>query len=194
MSTAPPPPYESVVDEDRKSDPNNADATQTLLEKEKSDIMTTVGDVEAQQLPRSPTESESGSGKHAAEYRVPTRTKYMYLGVYFGLNLGLTLFNKAILGKVRAFRARSSLRPRVHQREKGESQITEKLTCVAFIHQFAFPWLLTSIHTSTAAIGCSILLWRGHFHLSKLSTRENIILLGFSFLYTVNIAISNVSL
>lgn len=69
-----------------------------------------------------------------------------------------------------------------------------RLTSVASHQQFAFPWLLTTIHTSTAAIGCSILLWRGHFHLSKLSTRENLILLGFSFLYTVNIAISNVSL
>ena len=94
-----PPSYESVVDADRESDPKHPDATQTLLEK--IDIMAPGGDVEAQQ-PRSPTDSESGSGKHAAEYRVPTRTKYMYLGVYFGLNLGLTLFNKAILGKVRS--------------------------------------------------------------------------------------------
>ena len=53
---------------------------------------------------------------------------------------------------------------------------------------------MTTVHTSTAAIGCSVLLWRGHFHLTKLTTRENLILLGFSVLYTVNIAISNVSL
>ena len=92
-----PPSYESVVDADRKNDPNHTDATERLLEKD--DKMNAGGDVEAQQ-PRSPTESELSSGKHAAEYRVPTRTKYTYLGVYFGLNLGLTLFNKAILGKV----------------------------------------------------------------------------------------------
>lgn len=36
----------------------------------------------------------------AAEYQVPARTKYFFLGVYFGLNLGLTLFNKAVLGHV----------------------------------------------------------------------------------------------
>lgn len=60
--------------------------------------------------------------------------------------------------------------------------------------QFPFPWLLTAIHTSTAALGCSALLWRGHFELSSLSTRENVTLLAFSLLYTVNIAISNVSL
>ena len=94
-----PPSYESVVDADRRNDPNYADATPRLLEKD--DTMNAGGDIEAQQ-PHSPTESEIGSGKHAAEYRVPTRTKYMYLGVYFGLNLGLTLFNKAILGNVRA--------------------------------------------------------------------------------------------
>ena len=90
---------------DRENEPNLIDATQRLLEKD--DKMTAGEDVEAQQ-PRSPTESELGSGKHAAEYRVPTRTKYMYLGVYFGLNLGLTLFNKAILGKVRSHLARPS--------------------------------------------------------------------------------------
>ena len=94
-----PPSYESVVDADRRKDPNYADATLRLLEKD--DRMNAGEDIEAQQ-PHSPTESELGSGKHAAEYRVPTRTKYLYLGVYFGLNLGLTLFNKAILGKVRA--------------------------------------------------------------------------------------------
>ena len=97
-----PPSYESVVDAEKKIDPNYTDAIDSLLEKH--DMMSASGDVEAQR-PRSPTESEIGSGKHAAEYRVPTRTKYLYLGVYFGLNLGLTLFNKAILGKVRALLA-----------------------------------------------------------------------------------------
>lgn len=36
----------------------------------------------------------------AHEYSIPTRTKYLYLGLYFGLNLTLTLFNKAVLGQV----------------------------------------------------------------------------------------------
>lgn len=121
---------------------------------------------------------ESSSGKHGAEYRVDARTKYTYLGVYFGLNLGLTLFNKAILGKVNDFR--------------GDGGIDMGLISASL--QFRFPWLLTTIHTSTAALGCAILLWRGHFHLTTLSSRENLILLGFSVLYTVNIAISNVSL
>ena len=36
----------------------------------------------------------------AHEYSIPTRTKYLYLSLYFGLNLTLTLFNKAVLGQV----------------------------------------------------------------------------------------------
>ncbi|CAF9923420.1 UAA transporter [Imshaugia aleurites] len=94
----------------------------------------------------------------APEYQIPTSTKYLYLALYFGLNLTLTLYNKAVLGK------------------------------------FAFPWLLTTLHTTSASLGCYILMLRGHFKLSKLTTRENLVLISFSFLFTVNIAISNVSL
>ncbi|KAF6230610.1 hypothetical protein HO173_011147 [Letharia columbiana] len=94
----------------------------------------------------------------APEYQIPTSTKYLYLALYFGLNLTLTLYNKAVLGK------------------------------------FAFPWLLTTLHTTSASLGCYILMLRGHFKLSKLTTREHLVLISFSFLFTVNIAISNVSL
>ena len=38
----------------------------------------------------------------APEYQIPTNTKYLYLALYFGLNLTLTLYNKAVLGKVRS--------------------------------------------------------------------------------------------
>lgn len=62
------------------------------------------------------------------------------------------------------------------------------------ISQFAFPWLLTTLHTSSASLGCYILMLRGHFKMSKLTTRENLVLISFSFLFTINIAISNVSL
>ena len=37
----------------------------------------------------------------APEYSIPTKTKSLYLGLYFALNLALTLYNKAVLGKVR---------------------------------------------------------------------------------------------
>ena len=39
---------------------------------------------------------------NAPEYHIPTSTKYLYLALYFGLNLTLTLYNKAVLGKVRS--------------------------------------------------------------------------------------------
>lgn len=40
------------------------------------------------------------TGTIAPEYQIPTSTKYLYLALYFGLNLTLTLYNKAVLGKV----------------------------------------------------------------------------------------------
>ena len=36
-----------------------------------------------------------------AEYSIPTRTKLAYLSVYFLCNVLLTIYNKAVLGKVR---------------------------------------------------------------------------------------------
>ena len=38
----------------------------------------------------------------ALEYGVAAHTKYLYLGLYFALNLIITLYNKAVLGKVRS--------------------------------------------------------------------------------------------
>jgi hypothetical protein len=35
------------------------------------------------------------------EYEVSARTKLIYLGIYFFFNLALTIYNKAVLGKVR---------------------------------------------------------------------------------------------
>lgn len=59
---------------------------------------------------------------------------------------------------------------------------------------FPFPYVLTSIHALCGTIGCFILNRQGAFTLSRLTDREDITLLFFSFLYTINIAISNVSL
>ncbi|CZR54534.1 related to glucose-6-phosphate/phosphate translocator [Phialocephala subalpina] len=93
-----------------------------------------------------------------SEYIVPATTKFAYLSVYFLCNVGLTIYNKAVLG------------------------------------HFAYPWFLTALHTGSASIGCYVLLLRGDFSLSKLSSREHVTLVLFSFLFTINIAISNVSL
>lgn len=38
--------------------------------------------------------------KIALEYTVPTTQKLMALGIYFLCNVGLTLYNKAVLGSV----------------------------------------------------------------------------------------------
>ncbi|KAE9369922.1 TPT-domain-containing protein [Stipitochalara longipes BDJ] len=117
---------------------------------------TLVSDLEAQA-----TEKKDNlllSGRTDTEYGISTGTKLAYLGIYFLLNVSLTIYNKAVLGK------------------------------------FAYPWLLTALHTGSASIGCYILmLWRT-FTLTRLSNRDNLILITFSFLFTINIAISNVSL
>lgn len=59
---------------------------------------------------------------------------------------------------------------------------------------FPFPYVLTSVHALCGTIGCFILNKQGAFTLSRLTDSEDITLLFFSFLYTINIAISNVSL
>ncbi|RYO77170.1 hypothetical protein DL762_009438 [Monosporascus cannonballus] len=68
------------------------------------------------------------------EDTVSTKKKLIYLAGYFICNIGLTIYNKAILGSL------------------------------------------------------------GHYHAAKLTRQENLTLVAFSFLFTINIAISNVSL
>lgn len=65
---------------------------------------------------------------------------------------------------------------------------------VADILQAKLPWLLTVLHTGSTFVGCSLLLASGQLKLSRLGTKENLILVAFSTLFTLNIAISNVSL
>ena len=84
---------EVMSDDDGYS--SEATVTQQLLSKERGFGMRNSEDLESQKPLK-----EQASGKHGAEYSVPPVTKYSYLGLYFGLNLGLTLFNKAVLGKV----------------------------------------------------------------------------------------------
>ncbi|KAF7196622.1 GDP-mannose transporter GONST5 [Pseudocercospora fuligena] len=92
------------------------------------------------------------------EYTTSTVRKLVYLGLYFLLNLAVTLSNKALLRKA------------------------------------SYPWLLTFSHAFSTSIGCSLLLVTGQMKLSKLTLRENLTLVAFSTLFTLNIAISNVSL
>jgi len=117
------------------------------------------------------------------EYNVSTGRKFAYLSVYFMCNIALTIYNKAVLGKVKTVFSYS-----------GPPKKCIIQSVVLTRTQFAYPWLLTAIHTGSASIGCSLLLLQGSFHLSNLSSQENLILVAFSVLFTINIAISNVSL
>ncbi|KAM3424100.1 hypothetical protein BST61_g11351 [Cercospora zeina] len=103
-------------------------------------------------------ESQDTTDNTPREYTVSTSKKLTYLGLYFLLNLSITLSNKALLRTV------------------------------------SLPWLLTFAQTLATSTGCSMLLATGHMKLSTLTLRDHIILVAFSTLFAVNIAISNVSL
>ncbi|GEM07495.1 ribonuclease III [Rhodotorula toruloides] len=59
---------------------------------------------------------------------------------------------------------------------------------------FPFPWTLTAIQMLSGTIGTRALLQRGVFTQARLTTKENGIMVMFSGLYTINIAVSNLSL
>lgn len=81
-----------------------------------------------------------------------------WLVLYFCFNLGLTLYNKAVL-----------------------------------IH-FPYAYALTALHALCGSIGGFALLRLGMYVPAKLTSADNIALLAFSLLYTINIAVSNLSL
>lgn len=64
----------------------------------------------------------------------------------------------------------------------------------SILGKFSYPWLLTAIHAGAASIGCYILELRGMVKRTELSRRDESVLLAFSVLFTINIAVSNVSL
>lgn len=59
---------------------------------------------------------------------------------------------------------------------------------------FPFPWTLTAIQMLSGTIGTQVLLSQNFFTQARLSTSEQLIMLAFSCLYTINIAVSNLSL
>ncbi|GAA5919898.1 hypothetical protein JCM6882_004741 [Rhodosporidiobolus microsporus] len=125
----------------------------------------------------SPNVAAKGRGAHLSQYSLSTHallstrqpsaaatlaerfdTPTAWLVLYFGFNLGLTLFNKLVL------------------------------------QGFPFPWTLTAIQMLSGTIGTQIALQRGFFTQARLTTKENGIMIMFSGLYTINIAVSNLSL
>lgn len=81
-----------------------------------------------------------------------------WIVLYFFFNLGLTLYNKAVL-----------------------------------IH-FPYGYALTALHALCGSIGGFTLLRLGVYVPKKLSHSDNMALLAFSLLYSINIAVSNLSL
>ncbi|KAI0696517.1 triose-phosphate transporter family-domain-containing protein [Cytidiella melzeri] len=59
---------------------------------------------------------------------------------------------------------------------------------------FPFPYTLTALHTLCSTLGGLALRWRGFYVPKRLSGREEAALAAFSFLYGLNVAVSNVSL
>lgn len=89
----------AAVDEKSHVDPSSP-VSSSSFDSSRSDYDlkdSLIEDVEAQTPSVAKSAATSG-----AEYEVPTRTKLIYLGGYFMLNLGLTIYNKAMLGSVRA--------------------------------------------------------------------------------------------
>ncbi|QDS68563.1 hypothetical protein FKW77_000362 [Venturia effusa] len=137
----------------------HSESDDTLLDEEMSyQNLYKLEDLEAQPNANGDFKDKTTVSPVAAEYTIATQKKLIYLSVYFGLNLGLTLYNKALLGN------------------------------------FHFPWLLTAFHAASASLGCFVLESRGYVKPTKLGTHETLVLVAFSFLFTINIAISNVSL
>ncbi|KAG1737466.1 TPT-domain-containing protein [Suillus paluster] len=59
---------------------------------------------------------------------------------------------------------------------------------------FPFPYTLTALHAFCGTVGGLTLLKNGTFIPAKLSDTDNLALVAFSVLYTINIAVSNISL
>jgi len=60
--------------------------------------------------------------------------------------------------------------------------------------RFPFPYTLTALHALCSATGSYIAKNRGYFTPANVSPRQNVMLIAFSVLYTINIAVSNQSL
>ena len=64
----------------------------------------------------------------------------------------------------------------------------------AFLIRFPYPWLLTAMHAGSTTVGARMLLAHGAYQLTEMSRGDSFVLFALSLLYTVNVAISNVSL
>ncbi|KAG8905167.1 UAA transporter [Tulasnella sp. 403] len=111
-------------------------------------------------IPRKPTPLRVATSPHPPPVKSFTSygSGFVWIGLYFIFNMGLTLYNKTVL---------------VH---------------------FPFPYTLTALHTFCGTVGCMWLRQTGYFTPARLTPRQNVTLALFSVLYTLNIAVSNISL
>lgn len=100
-----------------------------------------------------------------------------WLSYYFVLNLGLTLCMSCFVS-LNLYNTSKTL------------HLDNKFVLV----KFPYPWALTGVHSLCGALGSYFLLQQGFFVQARLSRREIMILILFSMLYTINIAVSNLSL
>ena len=108
---------------------------------------------------RTPTPYRAHNEKYfRAESSSFYHSQPFWLALYFCFNLGLTLYNKAVL-----------------------------------IH-FPYAYALTALHALCGSIGGFALFRLGFYVPAKLTDADNIALVAFSLLYTINIAVSNLSL
>ncbi|KAG9813931.1 hypothetical protein KCU98_g20274, partial [Aureobasidium melanogenum] len=66
-------------------------------DQQRQKLLSDDADVEKQAIVEEQTQAKSA--QEGAEYLVSTRVKMICLGLYFAMNLGLTLYNKAVLDK-----------------------------------------------------------------------------------------------
>lgn len=59
---------------------------------------------------------------------------------------------------------------------------------------FPFPYTLTAVHALCSTIGGLVMRSKGLYTVKQLDLRGELVLVAFSFLYSVNVAVSNVSL
>ena len=64
----------------------------------------------------------------------------------------------------------------------------------ALLNKFPFPWTLTAVHALCGYIGANIACHQGYFERTTIASRDSLVLLAFSGVYTINIAVSNLSL
>ncbi|EIN14509.1 TPT-domain-containing protein [Punctularia strigosozonata HHB-11173 SS5] len=64
----------------------------------------------------------------------------------------------------------------------------------AVLVDLPYPYVLTAVHSLCSTLGALIMRRKGFYTPSRLGLRENVLLLAFSTLYSLNVAVSNVSL